>query len=417
MSYIYGVINALGQNLNQQTIMNAYDIVQVENNYLPLAGGTMTGNLVLNANAIVNTGKNLVINDSALTPNTLSITGPSAITSSYTLKVPTSIGTNNQVLVLSSVAGTIGQLGWSSVTSFNQSLNTTNSVAFASVTLNNQGALTLFDSTNTHYVGFRAPSSVSSNAIWTLPLNDGSNNQVLTTNGSAVLSWVTPFTPNTLVTGLNNMSAYGIIVNTSGGVLSRSVVSTSSNKIIVTNGDGTTGNITLDLPQFIDTTASPSFYSITASKAGVYSSFAGSVTISQSMDNGTITPGGGTPPAQASNVQGRFMGSLIQNKATTTASPTSTDIVRGSIIEITSAGATIVLPNTSAIIGAILNPQDGDTVTVPVVCNGSGTVTSVTLGSGMSAFNTMPTLGNNNSMRMIVRITSVVGVTSTIYYS
>ena len=39
------------------------------------------------------------------------------------------------------------------------------------------------------YVGFKAPASVTSNKIWTLPDGDGNNGQVLTTNGSGTLQW------------------------------------------------------------------------------------------------------------------------------------------------------------------------------------------------------------------------------------
>lgn len=42
----------------------------------------------------------------------------------------------------------------------------------------------------TNYVGFTAPDSISSNQIWTLPNADGSNGQVLSTDGLGVLSWV-----------------------------------------------------------------------------------------------------------------------------------------------------------------------------------------------------------------------------------
>jgi hypothetical protein len=42
------------------------------------------------------------------------------------------------------------------------------------------------------YVAFRAPDSISSNVTWTLPSTDGSVGQVITTNGSGVLSWSTP---------------------------------------------------------------------------------------------------------------------------------------------------------------------------------------------------------------------------------
>ena len=47
----------------------------------------------------------------------------------------------------------------------------------------------LKDSDGSHYVGFQAPTTVSTNKIWTLPAADGSANQYLKTNGSGTLSW------------------------------------------------------------------------------------------------------------------------------------------------------------------------------------------------------------------------------------
>lgn len=40
-----------------------------------------------------------------------------------------------------------------------------------------------------NYVGFQAPADISSSFIWTLPSTDGTNNQVLKTNGAGQLSW------------------------------------------------------------------------------------------------------------------------------------------------------------------------------------------------------------------------------------
>lgn len=48
------------------------------------------------------------------------------------------------------------------------------------------------DSDSSNYIGFKAPASVSANLIWTLPAVDGSDTQVLSTNGSGDLSWATP---------------------------------------------------------------------------------------------------------------------------------------------------------------------------------------------------------------------------------
>lgn len=44
----------------------------------------------------------------------------------------------------------------------------------------------------TNHVGFRSPDSVATDRVWTLPAADGTNGQALTTDGSGVLSWVTP---------------------------------------------------------------------------------------------------------------------------------------------------------------------------------------------------------------------------------
>ena len=47
------------------------------------------------------------------------------------------------------------------------------------------------DADGSHYVGLQAPTTVSSNLVWTLPAADGSANQILKTNGSGVLGWAT----------------------------------------------------------------------------------------------------------------------------------------------------------------------------------------------------------------------------------
>lgn len=51
-----------------------------------------------------------------------------------------------------------------------------------------------------NYVGFKAPSSITSNNIWTLPSADGTSGQLLATNGSGTLSWASP----TGITGLTS---------------------------------------------------------------------------------------------------------------------------------------------------------------------------------------------------------------------
>ncbi|NBS70173.1 hypothetical protein EBT31_14865 [bacterium] len=60
------------------------------------------------------------------------------------------------------------------------------------VTLNAQSDLRFADSDSSNWVAFQGPATVASNVTWTLPSADGTNGQLLGTNGSGTLSWQTP---------------------------------------------------------------------------------------------------------------------------------------------------------------------------------------------------------------------------------
>jgi parallel beta-helix repeat protein len=62
------------------------------------------------------------------------------------------------------------------------------------LSLLSQADLRLYDSDNSNYVAFQAP-ALSSDYTFTLPADDGTLNQVLTTNGSGVLTWATVGAP------------------------------------------------------------------------------------------------------------------------------------------------------------------------------------------------------------------------------
>ena len=59
------------------------------------------------------------------------------------------------------------------------------------IELGAQRELRFKDADSSAYVGFKSPASVTTNLVWTLPATDGTTGQVLSTNGSAVLSWAT----------------------------------------------------------------------------------------------------------------------------------------------------------------------------------------------------------------------------------
>ncbi len=60
----------------------------------------------------------------------------------------------------------------------------------AEISVNATGALKLYDNDDSHFVGLQA-GSISPDVTFTLPTADGSNGQVLTTNGSGTLSFAT----------------------------------------------------------------------------------------------------------------------------------------------------------------------------------------------------------------------------------
>jgi hypothetical protein len=59
------------------------------------------------------------------------------------------------------------------------------------IVLNAQRELRFADADSSAYVGFRASATITTNRIWTLPSADGTNGQVLSTDGSGTLSWAT----------------------------------------------------------------------------------------------------------------------------------------------------------------------------------------------------------------------------------
>ena len=72
-----------------------------------------------------------------------------------------------------------------------EKLDAANGTATGTLTLANNGILQLNEATSngTNYVQIKTPAAVASNYVLTLPPNDGDSGQVLTTDGSGVLTW------------------------------------------------------------------------------------------------------------------------------------------------------------------------------------------------------------------------------------
>ena len=70
-----------------------------------------------------------------------------------------------------------------------------------------QGDIRLGDADSTHYVGFKAPATVGSNLVWTLPAADGTAGYYLKTDGSGNLGWSLDISGVSLSGSTNNTIA------------------------------------------------------------------------------------------------------------------------------------------------------------------------------------------------------------------
>ena len=198
-------------------------------NKLPLAGGTMTGNIAMGANNITLTtglvdGVDVGALSSQVSTNTTNISGKensitagttaqywsgdkswqtldtdavpegankyytaatartdlidSAITNGETNKAP------NSDVVFDGLALKQDTLGFTPV-------NIAGDAMTGNLTLNAESELRLADSDSSNYVALKSPATVGANLTLILPAADGSNGQVLSTNGAGVLSWAT----------------------------------------------------------------------------------------------------------------------------------------------------------------------------------------------------------------------------------
>jgi hypothetical protein len=162
-------------------------------------------------------------------------------------KSPTSV-TTNKVYVLPATDGTAthflqtdgsGNLSWAAGSTFAPAspgeigATTPDTGNFTDLKVKSASSvvkeLQLHDQDNTNYVGFKAPVTVSSNKVWTLPSADGTANQVLSTNGSGTLSFSTVSSSSITVSDDTSTNATRYIVFedvTTGNSTSINVAST-----------------------------------------------------------------------------------------------------------------------------------------------------------------------------------------------
>ena len=163
-----------------------------------LAGSKITGNISGNAANV--TGTVAVANGG--TGSTATPTNGQLLIGNGTGFSLATLTAGSNVTITNSAGGvTIAATGGGSATpgGSNTQLQYNNSGAFAgasglvtdgtNLTLNGQADLRFADSDSSNWVAFQAPATISTNITWTLPSADGTNGQVLQTDGSGTLSW------------------------------------------------------------------------------------------------------------------------------------------------------------------------------------------------------------------------------------
>jgi len=165
----------------------------------PASGSTLT----------VADGKTLTAN------STLTLAGTDAKTLTVNASLTLS-GTDSTVMTFPATSTTVAGLGIAQTFTQDQTIA-------GNLTLNGQGDVRFADGDSSNWVAFQGAANISSNVTWTLPAADGSNGQVLSTDGTGALSWITP-SSGTSITISNDTSTatnlYPTFVSSTSGTAS-----------------------------------------------------------------------------------------------------------------------------------------------------------------------------------------------------
>ena len=110
----------------------------------------------------------------------------------------------------------------------------------------------------TNYVGFKAPDAIGSSQIWVLPDADGSASEVLSTDGSGNLSWVSGggVTDHGALTGLtdDDHTQYALLAGRSGGQEIHGGTGSGDDLTIQSTSNATKGTIIINEATGVDIT-------------------------------------------------------------------------------------------------------------------------------------------------------------------
>ncbi|WP_413612342.1 tail fiber domain-containing protein [Bdellovibrio sp. HCB-110] len=168
--------------------------------------GTLWGNVAMSGDATMSAAGAMTLANSGVTVGTYSKV---TVDAKGRVTTATNIGSSDVTTAL----------GYTPVNKAGDSMT-------GALTLNAQNEARFADSDSSNYVGFKSPGTVAANKIWTLPASDGTSGQVLSTDGSGVLSWVSVSGGGGTVTSVSSASSeISVATGTTTPVLTLNTVS------------------------------------------------------------------------------------------------------------------------------------------------------------------------------------------------
>lgn len=189
------------------------------------------------------------------------------------------------------------------------------------VTLNAQSDLRFADADSSNWVAFQGPATVAANVTWTLPSADGTSNQVLSTNGSGTLSWLSA----AVIASANAFTGANTFTNSTGQIFRQAA---TQDGVLVRGRAGGTSSYTLELipttltasrvVTFPDATGTAALLglaqSFSAAQRGAISALTDGVTITADFalaNNFSVTLGGNRTLANPTNLTAGQSGAIF----------------------------------------------------------------------------------------------------------
>lgn len=238
---IGGVTNSGTDTINIATNGTAADAIAIGNanaaTTLALTGGTSwsmtsSGVLTLVGNHtpdITTTAGNSLTVDSGTTGALNFGTGANA----KTISIGNTTGATAVNISAGSGGGTFVSSNGLTLNPYGTATGNTTEIRFAELAAN-----------GTNYVGFKSPDSLAGNVIWTLPIADGTNNQVLSTDGSGHLMWNSSGACATCFTNGGNSFAADAVLGTNDANLLNFRTNSLTRMTILSGGNVGVGDTT-----------------------------------------------------------------------------------------------------------------------------------------------------------------------------